>query len=205
MSSAIVLSILFLASLLLFIFLYLSLKNTELFSKAIILGLAAFFLSSLLHYILPSLLFQIFPWMAMPLTQAFLLTACIEDGIRYQCLRFIRQENTLKTASALMVVALVFATLESHYYWNVQSGFIFVFVRLLGALPLHLGCAFIMASIPRAGLWMSITFHGLYNYFLAISAPLIMSAATLVLMLLIAVIRFKQLKTEETPPQIKYF
>ncbi len=205
MTSTIVLSILFLASLLLFIFLYRSLNNIELFSKSIILGLAAFFFSSLLHYLLPPLLFKAFPWLAIPLTQAFLLTACIEDGIRYQCLRFLRQENILKTAWALMVVALVFATLESHYYWNVQSGFIFVFVRLLGALPLHLGCAFIMASIPRGGLWVSITFHGLYNYFLAISAPFIMSAATLILMLFIAIIRYKQLKTEETPPQIKYF
>lgn len=205
MSAILVLSSLSLISSLIFFFLYRALKNTELFFKSIILGLISFFLSTLLHYFLPGLLFNIFPGLAIPLTQAFLLTACIEDGIRYQCLRFLRQNNTLQTAFSLMTVALVFATLESYYYWNIESSFIFLFVRLLGALPLHLGCAFILASIPRAGLWISITFHGLYNYFLTISASFFMSAAVLALMLMVAAIRYKQLKSDENPPQVKYF
>lgn len=205
MASGITLSLLLVFSLAVFLVLCKVIKSHALFFKSIILGLAAFFVSTFLHYVLPGMLFPILPWLATPFMQSFFLTAFIEDGIRFLCLRIVRQKDTLQTAFLLMVIALVFAVLESCYYWNTQSGLLFISLRLLGALPLHLGNAFLMATIPSFGLFLSIFFHGLYNYFLAIHAPFIMPLGVLMLILLIASVRYKQLIIEKTPPTISYF
>ncbi|MGL4524349.1 MAG: hypothetical protein ACRCVN_02355 [Spirochaetia bacterium] len=177
--------------------------------RAVLLGLFSFFCSTLLHYLVPSQFLDKIPRYLIPLVQAFLLTALIEEGVRFVCLHFLKQHEPLKSVWLLMIVALIFSILETSYYLYGQGSLTQIILRLLGALPLHLSLGFLMASIPYIGLISVILIHGFYNYMLLIATPVYMPSLFLLFIVISVILRYKQmknnLKKSQKEQQISYF